>query len=392
MSFDLDSSFNFYPMPTDLHFGHGVLGKLPEQVKSLGGNRVLVVTDEGVQRSGAVARVQRFLSDAGLEASIFAGVQADSGSGLITEATRQLVETEANVVVGIGGGSSLDTAKAVAVLAANGGSITDYVGVGKVKKKPLPVIAIPTTAGTGSEVSFWSVFTDDTKAMKVAIGGFMIYPAVALCDPELTLSLPPLTTAATGMDALTHAIECYTNKACQPISGTLALEAIRLIGQHLRAAVLNGEDRKARFGMLLASTMAGMAMNPTRLGLAHALAMPLGSWTLRVPHGLANAITLPWVMRFNCLACPGRFLDIAKALGERIDRLSERQGALQACEAVKCLAEDVGIPRGLGQFGVKEEHVALIVREAMKSGNVLVNPRSTSAENLEKILRQALEE
>ena len=390
MSFDLDSSFNFFPMPTDLHFGHGVLGKLPEQVKSLGGNRVLVVTDEGVKRSGSVARTQRFLADASLEASVFAGVQADSGSGLITEATRQLVETEANVVVGIGGGSSLDTAKAVAVLAANGGSITDYVGVGKIRKKPLPVIAIPTTAGTGSEVSLWSVFTDDSRALKVAIGGVAVYPAVALCDPELTLSLPPLTTAATGMDALTHAIECYTNKACQPISGTLALEAIRLIGQHLRAAVLNGEDRKARFGMLLASTMAGMAMNPTRLGLAHALAMPLGSWNIRVPHGLANAITLPWVMRFNCLACPHRFLDIAKALGERVDHLSGRQGALQACEAVRCLAEDVGIPRGLGHFGVKEEHVPSIVDEAMKSGNVLVNPRRTSAEDLEKILRQAL--
>ena len=390
MSFDLDSSFNFFPMPTDLHFGHGVLGKLPEQVKSLGGNRVLVVTDEGVKRSGSVARTQRFLADASLEASVFAGVQADSGSGLITEATRQLVETEANVVVGIGGGSSLDTAKAVAVLAANGGSITDYVGVGKIRKKPLPVIAIPTTAGTGSEVSLWSVFTDDSRALKVAIGGVAVYPAVALCDPELTLSLPPLTTAATGMDALTHAIECYTNKACQPISGTLALEAIRLIGQHLRAAVLNGEDRKARFGMLLASTMAGMAMNPTRLGLAHALAMPLGSWNIRVPHGLANAITLPWVMRFNCLACPHRFLDIAKALGERVDHLSGRQGALQACEAVRCLAEDVGIPRGLAHFGVKEEHVPSIVDEAMKSGNVLVNPRRTSAEDLEKILRQAL--
>jgi alcohol dehydrogenase class IV len=390
MSFDLDSSFNFFPMPTDLHFGHGVLAKLPEQVKSLGGSRVLVVTDEGVQRSGTIARAQQFLSDAGLGVSIFDRVQADSGSGLITEATRQLVETDSNVVVGMGGGSSLDTAKAVAVLAANGGAITDYVGMGKVKKKPLPVIAIPTTAGTGSEVSLWSVFTDDSKSLKVAIGGFAIYPVVALCDPDLTLSLPPFTTAATGMDALTHAIECYTNKACQPISGTLALRAIGLIGQHLRTAVLNGEDRKARFGMLLASTMAGMAMNPTRLGLAHALAMPLGSWKLRVPHGVANAITLPFVMRFNCLACPHRFLDIARALGERVDHLSERQGALQACEAVRCLAEDVGIPKGLGQFGVKEEHVPSIVDEAMKSGNVLVNPRSTSAENLEKILRQAL--
>ena len=390
MSFDLDRPFNFFPIPTDLHFGPGVLAKLPEQVKLLGGTRALLVSDEGVRSTGVIDRARELLSAASLEVSIYEGVQADSGSELIAEATRQLTETGSDIVVGIGGGSSLDTAKAVAVLAANGGAITDYVGLGKVKKKPLPVVAIPTTAGTGSEVSFWSVFTDDSKALKVAIGGFSIYPAVALCDPDLTIALPPFITAATGMDALTHAVECYTNKACQPISGALALQAIELIGQHLRTAVLDGKDRKARSGMLLASTMAGMAMNSTRLGLAHALAMPLGSWKLRVPHGAANAITLPIVMRFNCLAHPHRFADIATALGERIDHLSQREAAFQACGAVQRLAQDVGIPKGLGHFGVREEHISSVVDEAMKSGNVLVNPRHTSAENLAGILRQAL--
>ena len=390
MSFDLDSSFNFFPIPTDLHFGHGALAKLPEQVRVSGGNRVLVVTDDGVRKAGVVDRAQEFLLAAGLGVSIYDGVQADSGSELITEATRQLTETGSDIVVGIGGGSSLDTAKAVAVLAANGGAITDYVGLGKAKKKPLPVIAIPTTAGTGSEVSLWSVFTDDSRALKVAIGGFSIYPVVAICDPELTIPLSPSITAATGMDALTHAIECYTNKACQPISGALALKAIELIGRYLRSAVLNGVDRKARFGMLLASTMAGMAMNPTRLGLAHALAMPLGSWKLRVPHGVANAITLPIVMKFNCLARPDRFLDVAKALGEQVDHLPLQEAAFQACEAVEHLIEDVGIPKGLGHFGVKAEHISVIVDEAMKSGNVLVNPRRTSAEDLAEILHQAL--
>jgi alcohol dehydrogenase len=170
----------------------------------------------------------------------------------------------------------------------------------------------------------------------------------------------------------------------------LALKAVELIGQNLRTAVLDGENRKARYGMLLASTMAGMAMNPTRLGLAHALAMPLGSWKLRVPHGVANAITLPIVMRFNCLARPTRFADIAKALGEKTGRLSLRETALQACDAVRHLAEDVGIPKGLGHFGVREEHIPSIVEEAMKSGNVLVNPRHTSAGDLVEILRQAL--
>jgi alcohol dehydrogenase class IV len=390
MSFDLDASFNFFPIPTDLHFGHGALATLPEQVRALGGNKALVVTDQGVRKAGLIDRAEKLLSAAGLGISVYDGVIADSGSGLITEATRQLTDAGSEIVIGIGGGSSLDTAKAVAVLAANGGVITDYVGLGKVKEKPLPVIAIPTTAGTGSEVSFWSVFTDDSRALKVAIGGFSIYPAVALCDPELTLALPPLTTATTGMDALTHAIECYTNKACQPISGALALKAIELVGQYLRTAVLNGEDRKARYGMLLASTMAGMAMNPTRLGLAHALAMPLGSWKLRVPHGVANAITLPKVMKFNCLACPERYRDVARALGEQVDHLSLLEASHRACDAVQQLAEDVGIPRGLSHFGVREEHIPSVVEEAMKSGNVLVNPRHTVAEDLADILRQAL--
>ncbi len=390
MSFDFDASFNFFPIPTDLHFGHGVLAKLPEQVRALGGSRALVITDKGVRGAGLVDRAEKLLSTAGLGVSVYDGVVADSGSGLITEATQQLSETGSDVVVGMGGGSSLDTAKAVAVLANNGGAITEYVGFGKVKKKPLPVIGIPTTAGTGSEVSLWSVFTDDSKELKVAIGGFSVYPAVALCDPDLTIALPPFTTATTGMDALTHAIECYTNNACQPISGVLSLKAIELIGQHLRTAVFNGEDRKARYGMLLASTMAGMAMNPTRLGLAHALAMPLGSWTLRVPHGLANAITLPKVMRFNCLARPNRFADVARALGEEINHLSLREAATRACDAVHSLAGDIGITMGLDHFGVKEEHISSIVDEAMKSGNVLVNPRRTTAEDLAGILRQSL--
>src|SRR5262249_7362331 len=175
----------------------------------------------------------------------------------------------------------------------------DYIGLHRVRHPLIPLVAIPTTAGTGSEVSLWSVFTNNNTSLKVAVGSVHLYPAVALCDPELTLDLPPALTAATGMDALAHGIECYTNNACQPISATLALSAIDLIGRNLRSAVLSGRSQDSRYAMLLASTMAGMAMNPTRLGLAHALAMPLGSWDLRIPHGIAVAVTLPRVMRFN---------------------------------------------------------------------------------------------
>src|SRR5262249_51366366 len=265
----------------------------------------------------------------------YEGVKQDSGTTVIAEASELLRSSKADVVIGLGGGSSLDTAKAVATLLTNPGTILDYTGLNRVKNRLPPVIAIPTTAGTGSEVSFWSVFTNDETGLKVALGSMYVYPLIALCDPELTLDLPPLLTAATGMDALAHGIECYTNKACQPISAALAWNAIELIGRHLREAVVRGQNRDSRYAVLLGSTMAGIAMNPTRLGLAHALAMPLGSWDLRVPHGIAVAVTLPRVMRFNCLAAPERYALVARALGESVDQLSAVESAQLAVAAVE---------------------------------------------------------
>jgi alcohol dehydrogenase class IV len=192
------------------------------------------------------------------------------------------------------------------------------------------------------------------------------------------------------MDALAHAIECYTNNACQPISGSLALKAIELIGGHLRSAVLNGRNLESRYGMMLAAAMAGIAMNPTRLGLAHALAMPLGSWDLRIPHGIVLAVTLPAVMDFNYLAEPDRFVDVARALGEPVDSLPRLEAAGRAVSAVRNLARDVGIPSSLGEYGLREEHVRPVVEDAMKSGNVPVNPRRACAEDLARILRQVI--
>ena len=218
----------------------------------------------------------------------------------------------------------------------------------------------------------------------------MLYPPVALCDPELTLELPSLLTASTRMDALGHAIECFTNNACQPISAALALRAIELIGCHVRSAVLNGRDRTSRYAMLLASTLAGIAMNPTRLGLAHALAMPLGSWELKIPHSIAIAVTLPVVMEFNYLAEPDRFVDVSKALGERVGHLSKIEAASRSAAAVRSLASDIGIPKGLSEYGLGEHHVPDVAEEAMKSGNVVVNPRQTRKEDLIEILRRAL--
>jgi alcohol dehydrogenase class IV len=390
MRLDTGQSFNFLPIPTDIHFGCGQVRTLPDRLKALRARHVFVVTDPGVKAAGLADRVTQPLAQAGLACTLYDRVTADSGSDLIVEARDALKASDADVVVGIGGGSSLDTAKAVAALATNPGSPLEYLGLHKVTERALPNVAIPTTSGTGSEVSLWSVFTDDTRKVKVAIGGVNLFPTIALCDPELTYELPPSLTASTGMDALAHAIECFTNNACQPISGALALRAIELIGAHLRGAVLNGADRAARYAMMLGSTLAGMAMNPTRLGLAHALAMPLGSGDLKIPHGLAVAVTLPAVMRFNAPAAPERFVEVTRALGECHARGSAMDTAARASAIVADLGEAIGIPVSLGGEGLRESHVAEVVEEAMKSGNVLVNPRRTSKEELTAILRSVL--
>ncbi len=390
MKINSAQTFNFLPVPTDIHFGCGLLKSLPDFVRRLGASRVFLVTDPGVRDAGILAKAEDHLRTGSIEFAVCDRVKPDSGSTLIDETAAELKRSGCGAVVGIGGGSSLDTAKAVAALATNPGPALDYVGLHKVRNRPLPMVAVPTTAGTGSEVTLWSVFTDETRKVKAAIGGVMIYPAMALCDPELTLSLPPALTAATGMDALAHAVECCTNNACQPISASLALKAVGLIGANLRSAVLNGRSVEARYAMMLASTMAGIAMNPTRLGLAHALAMPLGSWDLRVPHGVALAVTLPHVMEFNYRAEPERYAEVARAMDAAVDGLPVLEAARRSVEAVRELSRDIGIPAGLSCFGVREEHVAQVVEEAMKSGNVPVNPRRADASDLARILRQAI--
>ena len=388
--FNPEQTFNFFPVPTDIHFGNGVLATLPARVQSLGVERVFLVTDIGIRSAGILQKALDLLSAAQIGCEVYDEVKPDSGSKLIAAAAERLRKCKAEAVVGIGGGSSLDTAKAVATLLTNPGTILDYIGLHKVKNRLPPMIAIPTTAGTGSEVSLWSVFTNDDTGLKVAVGSVYLYPMIALCDPELTFDLPSLLTAATGMDALAHGIECYTNNACQPISAALAWNAIGLIGRHLRHAVLNGVNSDSRYAMLLASTMAGIAMNPTRLGLAHALAMPLGSWDIRIPHGIAIAVTLPRVMKFNWVAAPDRFAAVARALGQPVDQLSPADAAQCAVAAVEKLASDVQIPKGLGEYGLRSNHIPRVINEAMKSGNVTVNPRPTSKEQLTAVLEQSI--
>ena len=369
-----------FQAPATITFGPGAIAKLPELAAGFGG-RALVVSDPGVAKAGILPRILALLSDAGIGAEPFTDVEPNPSVETVNAAVDRFRRTRASFVIGAGGGSAMDVAKVVGALGAHGGTVHDYEGIGKVPAPGVPVAAIPTTAGTGSEVTIFSVITDRERRFKMTVGSTHIVPQVALCDPELTLSMPQPLTAATGMDALTHAIESYVNTAHNPIAKTFALEAMRLIGRSLRTAYANGRDLRARTEMLLASTMAAMAFTRTRLGNVHAMSHPVGAH-FDVPHGVANAVLLPYVMEWNLLACYETYPAVAAALGERVEGLPRHAAAEAAVEAVRRLAGDVRIPARLRDVGVLRDGIPAMTEDAMKSGNVLVNPRLTTAADI----------
>lgn len=378
-----------YEIPTAIEFGIGAVQELAGHVQKLGGRNALVVGDPGVVQAGIVDRLCGILQKAGIPCEVFSEIQSDPDIESVEKGTAAAKAAGCDIVIGAGGGSSLDTAKAIGLMLGNGGHIRDYVGINKVPRKGAPVIAIPTTAGTGSEVTIWSVLSDRQNKVKLSVGSTFNCPDLALCDPELTVSLPPHVTAATGMDALTHALESYVNKATQPISEGLAVQAMKLIARSLRLAVVQGENLQARHDMLMASLIAAMAFNSTRLGLAHALGLPLGAH-FHIPHGTVNAILLPEVMEFNVIGNTPKFAEIASVFGEKVAHLSQREAAERSVEAIRRLKEDVGITQTLSDYGLREEHLGFIAEEAMLSGNVPVNPRKPTIDNLKQICRAAM--
>ncbi|RSK55160.1 iron-containing alcohol dehydrogenase [Bacillus canaveralius] len=378
-----------YEIPTVVEFGVGKIKSLHEQVKALGGSKVFIVGDSGVVRAGVVDRLTEVLEKSGIPYVIFSEIEADPAIESVDKGVEIALAEACDIVVGVGGGSSLDTAKAIGLMLNNPGNIRDYVGINLVPRPAAPVIAVPTTAGTGSEMTIWSVLSDKKAKLKLSVGSVYNCPAVALLDPGLTVSLPPNITAATGMDALTHALESYVNKATQPISEGLSVQAMKMISKSLRLAVVQSENVGARSDMILASLIAAMAFNSTRLGLAHALAIPLGAH-FKIPHGVVNAILLPEVMAYNVIGNVDKFAEIAEIFGERTQHLSRREAAERSVEAIRKLKNDVGITQTLSDFGVGEEHLDFIVEEAMLSGNVPVNPRKPFLEDLKNICRAAM--
>ena len=378
-----------YKMPTELLVGRGSASQLGEKVKSLGCSRALLVTDAGVRASGVLQSLEDSLKNSDIPYQIFSEVEPEPTIQGVAKATTQLKKFKGDIVIGVGGGSAMDSSKAVAVMAVNPGKIFDYVGFGLVKIQPLPIIAIPTTSGTGSEATFWSVLCDKTKNIKASVGGWNLMPTLAIVDAELTRTLPPRITAATGMDALCHAMESYVAKSTQPISEGLSFASMQLIARSLRKAVTKGDDMQAREDMLLGSLIAALAFNITRLGNAHALAIPFGAH-FGIPHGVVNGILLPWVMEYNLPAATEKYITIASIFGEKTDGLAPDEAAAKAVVAIKKLLRDIGLTEGLADWKVTEKDLPKIAEEAVKSGNVPVNPRLTTVADLINIARKAM--
>ncbi|MBS3977872.1 MAG: iron-containing alcohol dehydrogenase [Syntrophomonadaceae bacterium] len=377
-----------WQLKTKIFFGIGEAKKIGDRVKELSGTRVLLVTDPGVMRAGMADEVKDSLQKAGIEVAVFADVVPNPTTREVEKGVDLANDHGANVLVGLGGGSALDTAKAIGLMMANPGEIKNFWG----KEPPnqsLPVIAVPTTAGTASEITWVTVIKDTERKVKMGIGHPKLAPAVAVCDPLLTVSMPPAVTAATGMDALTHAIESYTNTVTDPVSEQLALESIRLIGQSLRPAVAKGDNLEARYQMLLGNLLAGMAFANTRLGVVHAITSPLGGY-FDVPHGTINAILLPYVMEFNLIGNLEKYAHIAEVLGENTEGLTAYQAALQAVAAIRRLSLDIGLPAGMLEFGVEEEQLPAVCAEAMKNVNIPINPRTPTLQDLIDICLRAM--
>ncbi|WP_157273067.1 iron-containing alcohol dehydrogenase [Neobacillus bataviensis] len=377
-----------YFMPTQVECGAGISEKTGEIVKDLGVARLLIITDKGVRAAGLLDGIEKSLTAVNLDYEIFDEVEPNPSAETIHKGVDYLKEHKCEAVIAVGGGSSIDTAKGVAVMAVNPGHILDYEGAGKVTVPPLPIIAIPTTAGTGSETTNSTVITNKETSFKLAVLSPLLFPKIALLDPNLILHLPQEITAATGMDALTHAIESYTSKAANPVSQAFAMQAIKMIGENLTKSYFVGTDLESREKMLVASMLAGVAFSQSRLGNVHAISHTFGG-TFNIPHGIANAALLPFVMRFNLPACADQYKDTTIALGKDVTGLSTLEAAEKAIETVIEMNQAMNIPLNIKDLGVSLEYLPKLVKDSMRSGNVLINPRLTKPADIQSIIENA---
>jgi alcohol dehydrogenase len=379
---NLLNSFSF-ELPTRIEYGVGAAKSLADIIKKENFKNLLIVSDEGVNRSGLLKRVSDVLDAHHLKWEVFDGVEPNPKDYNVEEGTETAKRLGADCLVAVGGGSPIDCAKAIAVVARQGGAVRDYEGPGKIGPDVLPLIAIPTTAGTGSEVTFSSVITDSSEKFKFSIKDPKIAPRVALIDPEMTMTMPPGLTAATGMDALTHAIEAFTARASEPLADAAALYAIELIAGHLKSAVDDGDRLEARAGMLLGSVLAGIAFSHSDVAAVHCVAEALGG-KYDAAHGVCNAVVLPAVMEYNMEYCKEQYARIAVAMGLTCENIED--GARQAVMAVQQLAADVRLPE-FATLGVQEDDLEELAANSFKNGSNIDNPRPMSEEDYLKLFK-----
>jgi alcohol dehydrogenase class IV len=376
--------------PPALLLGSGIYKELPEQIAGLGCFKPFIITDPGIERAGILQKVLDVLEEAGIKPGFFAEVEPEPPLELTEKVAHEVKEGQWDLLIGLGGGSSIDVTKVAALLARNRGSAKSFVGVNKAPEPGLPTIMMPTTAGTGSEVTSIAIFgiTDEGGVKKGIVSPHML-ASVAMIDPSFTLSMPPRVTAVTGMDALVHAIESYVSRGFNAFTEDLSLSAIRLISRYLRKAVADGEDETSRYYMSLASLKAGLAFANAGLGAVHGLSLTLGG-RYHLPHGLVNSLMLPYVMEVNLMSELEKYADIAEALGEPIEHLSLREGAERSIHAVLTLIRDIGLPTRLREVNVPEDDAATMAKSAINETRLLSkNPRQLSIEDIESIYKNA---
>ncbi|WP_420794817.1 iron-containing alcohol dehydrogenase [Geobacter metallireducens] len=383
-----DQTFGFF-IPTVTLMGVGSSKETGAQVKALGARKALLVTDKGISAMGMADQIKQQVEAAGVAVVIFDGAEPNPTDTNVHDGVKVYQENGCDSIISLGGGSSHDCAKGVGLVIGNGGHIRDFEGVNKSTKPMPPFVAINTTAGTASEMTRFCIITNTDTHVKMAIVDWRCTPNIAINDPVLMLGKPAPLTAATGMDALTHAVEAYVSTIATPITDACALQAIKLIAEYLSPAVANGDNLEARDRMAYAEYLAGMAFNNASLGYVHSMAHQLGGF-YNLPHGVCNAILLPAVSEFNAIACPKRYADIAVALGEDITGLAPLDAAAKAIAAIRKLSAAIGIPAGLKELNVKEEDLKVMAENAKKDACQLTNPRKATLEQVIGIFKAAM--
>ncbi len=389
MELSIHRIFNFFS-PKRLIFGCDAIAQLGIEARGLGGSKALIVTDKGIVQCGLLENVQPYLDAAGISSFVFDKVAADAPLGIVEECARCIKENGIDIVIGLGGGSSIDTAKAASVMATNPGSLVDYCGNDSLRKPGLPKILIPTTAGTGSEATRVFIFTDEKAGMKKALYSDYVLADIAIVDPILTVAMPPTVTLDTGLDALIHAIEAYVSKTATPFSDLMALEAIRLIAKNLPIAYAKGDSLSARYGMSLGALTAGLAFGSGGLGAIHGLAYPLAS-EYHLTHGRSTLILLPHVMAFNLIGDPDKYARIGEAMGETLsDGLTVMEKAEKTLTAVQRWLSELNVSTRLRDYQIPKENIDHLAKESMKFSRLFAsNPRILQIDDAKGIFEKA---